>query len=153
MALDASFWIDAPDSPADIQALLVTHCGFAAIDDLGAAKCATGAGILVFVSAEKTDEGCLEDAGIRARRKIYFSCSDKAHSAEWTRNVFRAVNTLLRAFEGDALLIYAPDNPTLLRKEGDLILDERRGLWGADIEPQILPLIDLPFRFGIIPST
>jgi hypothetical protein len=153
MALDATFWIDTPDSPADIQALLVTQCGFLTIDDLGAAKRATGEGIVAFVSAEKTDGGYLEDAGIRARRKIYFSCSDKDNSAEWTRNVFRAVNALLHAFGGDALLIYAPDYPTLLRKKGDLVLDERRGLWSLDVEPQILPLIDLPFRFGIIPST
>jgi hypothetical protein len=65
----------------------------------------------------------------------------------------RAVVALLKQGEGDALFLYCSDSPALMRKDGKLILDSRSGIWKPVVKPAVLPLIDLPHEFGIIPIT
>ena len=92
-----------------------------------------------------------EEVDIKPRRVALFSCTDKEKSGVWTSMTVRGLVILLAAFEGDALFLHAPDKPALMRKGNAITIDPRCGLWGADVRPQVLPLITMPYAFGIIP--
>jgi len=149
MSLDATFWIDSPSPAADIARRLAALPDFSALDSVKAGPRLAAPGLLVTVFPTKGPSGYLEDAGISAQITLAFDNSDKSRTVEWTRNLFRAVAALLESESGDALLIYAPDYPTLLRKDGDLLLDKRRSFWGDGTD--ILSLLPAPHRLGLIP--
>jgi len=148
MSLEATFWIDSALKPAELQQLLV-RTGFAALPQERKFLSAGSDGILMLISQNLSASDYLEEAGIAANLQVHFICTDKEASKTWTENVFRAVGALLREQEGDALLIYAPDYPALLRKSGELILDERRSFWS--VETGLMSYLPSPSRLGIIP--
>jgi hypothetical protein len=149
MSLDATFWIDSPATPADMQRRLAAVPDFSPLDPIKPGPRLSASGLIITIFPTKAPTGYLEDAGIAARLSLSFENSDKTRVADWTRNVFRAVAALMTSETGDALLIYAPDYPVLLRKSGDLLLDERRSFWSESAS--ILPLLPAAHRFGRIP--
>lgn len=153
MSLDSSLYLDATLGPENVRTCLLQTGYFAAAPDFEKGLRLTAEGTLVTIFHRSPMMGPFEDAGIEARRHLFFANSDKENTAAWTLNTVRAVACLLERSEGDALFLYCSDSPALLRKAGELILDERCGLWQRGVEPDVLPLIELPYRFGIIPVT
>jgi hypothetical protein len=152
MSLDSSFWIDAPGAtPATAQALLLHTGFFGRLDDLQRHKRLLAPGCIVTITVPLPPQFTLQDAGITATLNLIFANSDKDETKSWTLNTMRAVLSLLHAYPGDALLLYSTGAPALLRKRGDLLLDQRCGLWQPEVEPHVLQMVDLPHRFGVIP--
>jgi hypothetical protein len=152
MSLDSSFWLDAPGAtPASAQALLLGTGFFEPLDDLQKRKRLSAPGCILTIAVPLPPQFTLADAGIAATLNLIFANSDKDDTKSWTLNTMRAVISLLHAYPGDALLLYSTGSPALLRKRGVLMLDERCGLWQPDVEPQVLSMVDLPYRFGVIP--
>ena len=152
MSLDSSFWIDAPEvTPSDAQALLFNTGLFARLSDTQTRKQLAADGCIVTIALPSAPQFMLQDAGISATLHLFFANSDKNETKAWTWNTMRAVMCLLHAYSGDALLLYSSGVPAMLRKGGELILDDRCGLWHPGVEPQVLAMVDLPHRRGVIP--
>ena len=151
MSLDSSFRIDAPGvTPAAAQALLIDAELFERLDDMRDAKRLFADGCVLSITRPTPPQFELEDLGIRATLHLIFANADKEKTQRWTLATIRAVMHLLHSFSGDALLLYSVGSPALLRKKGKLILDHRCGLWMPNVEPQVLPLVDLDYSWGTI---
>src|SRR4051812_24882354 len=130
MSLDSSFWLDAPGAtPASAHALLLNTGAFEHLDVVQKRKRLSAAGCIVTLSVPLPPQFTLQDVGIAATLHLLFANVDKDDTASWTLNTMRAVVCLLHAYPGDAMLLYSTGSPALLRKHGDLMLDQRCGLW------------------------
>lgn len=152
MSLDSTFWLDAPAATAaSAQQMLLVTAGFERLADDGGHKRLYAEACTVVIVRPTPPQFTLQDVGIDSTLQFFFVNTDKENTAAWTLNTVRAVMTLLHAFPGDALLLYSTGSPALLRKGGSLILDRRCGLWAPDVEPHVLPLVDVPHSWGTIP--
>lgn len=151
MSLDSSLYIDAAIRSADVRDTLLRTGQFAVLPDDARGQTRLAAdGVLVVCMASPTPQS-LDEFGIRARTHLYFANTDKEQTWAWTLNSVRAVMAMLHAVRGDALFIYCSDTPALLRRSGAMVLDPSAGLWQPGIEPSVLPLVDLDYRFAPIP--
>jgi hypothetical protein len=154
MSLDSSFWIDAPGTtPAQVKSLLLKTAYFQPLDDVRDNKRVCSEGCIVAISARRSIRDDLREIEIKPNLHLFFGCSDSEKTKHWTLNTVRAVAALLHAFPGNAYFAYSGDSPALLRRNGKTILDRRCGVWMPEVEPNVLPLIDLPYEWGIIPVT
>jgi ABC-type molybdate transport system substrate-binding protein len=151
MSLDSSLWLSTIlDAEAARDALTASGL-FHEEPEIAKGLRLSADATLLTILFKPPVMGPFEDVGIRPTLHLFFANSDKENTAARTENTVRAVVNLLKADEGDALFVYCSDSPALLRKDGKLILDERCGVWKPGVEPKVLPLIDLPYQFGIIP--
>lgn len=153
MSLDSVLYLASAPSPHEMEAALLRSGLFEPSEPYKTVRKVAAEAIVISLFTYAAPFNPYEEAGIAPQRAALFSCTDKSKSGLWTAMTVRGLMTLLAAFEGDALFLHAPDKPALMRKAGAVVLDPRCGLWGADIEPQVLPLIAVPYAFGIIPIT
>ena len=151
MSLDSVLYLASAPSPAEMEAALVGGGLFAPSEPYKTARKVAADAIVTSLFNFTAPFNAYEDIGFTPKRVALFSCTDKEKSGVWTALTVRGLVALLNAFEGDALFLHAPDKPALMRKAGAVTLDPRCGLWGADVQPQVLPLIDMRYSFGIIP--
>ena len=151
MSLDSTLWIEIRARPSEVQLHLLNTGVFARLDNAGTLKrvAADGCIVTIFPDAGKHDGP--REAGIDANMRLFFACTSSDRSNAWTLATIRAVISILRGVPGDALLLYSSDSPALLRRNSQLILDKRCGIWQPNVEPQVLPLISLRYVWGEIP--
>ena len=150
MSLDSVLYLARGPAPAEMEAALLAGGRFEPAAPYKTVRRVAADAIVVSLFTHVAPFNAYAALGVAPQRVALFSCTDEDKSAAWTRRTIEGVVALLHAFDGDALFLHAPDKPALLRKGGALTLDPRCGLWGADVEPRVLDLIDMPFSFGII---
>jgi hypothetical protein len=141
LALDSSLWIDADETPHGIYRTLSKLEGLSPSPDGRTHRLITD-GAAITASAPAFADGVLLDFGIDPHLRVWFTCLDKAQSAQWTLATVRCVAHLLDAYpKSDALFLYSSDTPALLRRSGRTTLYRTAGLWAPAVVPQVLPLI------------
>lgn len=153
MSLDSVLYLAASPSPADMEAALLRGGLFETSEPYKTVRKVAAEAIVISLFTHNAPFPIFDEIGFKPQRVALFSCTEKEKSAVWTTMTVRGLVTLLRAFEGDALFLHAPDKPALMRKGATITIDPRCGLWGPQVEPRVLPLIDLPHTWGIIPIT
>lgn len=153
MSLDSVLYLAGAATLREMEAALLRDGLFEAAAPYKTVRRVAAGATVVSLFANTSPMGAWEDVGIAAKQVALFSCTHKERSGVWTGMTVRGVVTLLQAFEGDALFLHAPDKPALTRKAGAVTIDPRCGLWGHDVEPQVLAFLTMPYAFGIIPVT
>ena len=153
MSLDSTLWIGIRAAPAEVQTHLVNTGLFTRLDDVRGLKQVAADGCIVTIFPDAGMHDAPRETGINVNMRLFFSCTESDKSQAWTLATIRAVVSLLRAMPGDVLLLYSGDSPALMRKSGALSLDRRCGLWHPEVEPQVLPLINLRYVWSEIPVT
>jgi hypothetical protein len=64
-------------------------------------------------------------------------------------NLIRAAMALLKAAQGDAVLLFNCEKPMLMRRGGQVVLNKEGGWWKS---PALLGLVDLPYIMESLPS-
>lgn len=148
MALNSSLWIDADETPRSVCREVLKQTGLSRSPD-GRDNRLVGDGLAITVSSPAFEDGFVSGFGIDSHLRVWFSCLDKARSAQWTLNTVRSVVHLLKTYpRADALFLYSSDTPALLRKSGQLVLYRTAGLWAPGVEPSVLPLIEPGYEWA-----
>jgi hypothetical protein len=153
MSLDSVLYLAGAGMPAQMEAALLREGLFEAAEPYKTVRRVAADAIVVSLFTHTAPFDIYEEIGIKPKLIALFSCTNKERSGVWTSMMVRGLVTLLDAFEDDALFLHAPDKPALMRKASVVTIDPRCGLWGHDVEPQVLPLLTMPYAFGIIPIT
>jgi len=153
MSLDSTLFIEIRAKTSEVQLHLVNTGLFTRLEDVKGLKRAATDGCIVTIFPDAGMHDGPSEAGIKVNMRLFFACTESDKSKAWTLATIRAAVSLFRGVPGDALLLYSGDRPALLRRNGQLILDKRCGVWHPDVEPQVLPLITLPYSWGEIPVT
>jgi hypothetical protein len=149
MALDSTFWIDAAGGPEWATDILASSGMYRPADRPAGAYAAPG--VLTIVNAASPGDPRLIEAGLSARVCVFFANTDKTLTSQWTLSTVRTVMLFLNATEADAYFVYCSDSPALIRRNGEVVLDPRCGVWKPGIEPETLPLVTMAYRWREIP--
>ena len=145
MSLDSTIWLDTPATAAEIEACLLATGHFERI-----ARGLAADGVAITIG--KPSRYIPREAGLNsATLNLFCDCLDSERTSPWTLNTVRALVALLHLSSEDLLFVYSSDYPALLRTGGRIVLDKNVGVWRPEVEPKVLPLIDLPYDWGSLP--
>lgn len=146
MSLDSTIWLDTRATVADIEACLLATGHFQRI-----ARGLAADGIAVTIG--KPSRYIPREAGLKnATLSLFCDCLDSERTEPWTLNTVRALVALLHFSNDDLLFVYSSDYPALLRSGGRIVLDRNVGVWRPEVEPKVLPLIDLSYEWSNLPT-
>lgn len=147
MSLDMTIQIQASATPDQLQAVLEqatpfrsSPSGYDEIKKMHADQTSLSIAYIPLGAAASTSR--------RGAPSIMITPTDRQSRAFVTNAVLACV-ALLRAYPGDVLL-QSLDMPVLERKNGRIVLNRNAGIWDEGVEPVILPLITVPFEWGVL---
>jgi hypothetical protein len=149
MALDSYFELDTTASPQEVKALILRELLFNDEDWNGLTRLLDASSIITIRRPTRPDPTC-QEVGIDPKLTIGIVCRDKLDFdlvQQWDRNRVKIPMLLLKTYPGDAMQLTSTSLPSLMRKDGELYLLNRKYMWMQSDGTPVpeLTLIDLPY--------
>ncbi|MDC0712484.1 SitI3 family protein [Stigmatella sp. ncwal1] len=152
MSLDYGFNIKTALTPQQVLRIALAELGLepeTALDSPGVFKETAGPGFLASAGpvAPLSQTILQEDLGIAPSVNLHFwiDSGEERHAA--ITSMLQAGLAVLRQVPGDAVLLFIGETVLLLRRQGQLFLDERTGIW----TPERLKQVDMPYTMKHFP--